>query len=164
MTYSAKDLKVRTYVDGKVESEIKLDDPLNLNSKEKFSIGQAAWSGYMFRGWIDEFAVYNKALTEDQINNLSKNGTEVPASGVNNKPQSSITETDDSAKQQTANAVEEKINAAEIPGKTDKTKSESGTKSAGKIILITVLAVFVAGGISGVIIWRKKSGNRWRKC
>lgn len=58
------------YVDGAattLESAYKLSDILGENPI--FRIGMANWgSGEFFTGYIDEFAIYNRALTEQEIN------------------------------------------------------------------------------------------------
>jgi hypothetical protein len=58
------------YVDGvatELSSSYKLTDILGSNSV--FQIGKANWgSGEFFTGYIDEFAIYNRALTEQEIN------------------------------------------------------------------------------------------------
>lgn len=151
MTYSAKDLTVKTYVDGELGSEVKLDSPLNLNSNHNFSIGQAAWAGYMFRGWIDEFAVYNKAFSENQINKMFSKITENPAGVFDDKPQSNGLETESDNTADTPQTSETKFEAAEIPNQTVKNESNEETSKTGIIILISVIAIGAAGGICGAV-------------
>ncbi len=65
-TYEANS-KVRIYVNSNLESTVQIGIARNANTNS-FSIGQSmAWPGRFFNGKIDEVKVYNRALSEEEI-------------------------------------------------------------------------------------------------
>ncbi|MGM9550930.1 MAG: heparinase II/III family protein [Clostridia bacterium] len=86
------------YVDGEkttLASSYKLSDILGNNSI--FQIGKANWgSGEYFNGYIDDFMIFNYALTEDEILALDSEASEVTINYVDDKG-NSITESSKTA-------------------------------------------------------------------
>lgn len=70
----AKTYKVRIYVDGEKKAEVEnphaLTDVLGDNSIVQ--IGKANWkNGEYYKGYIDEYSIYNYAMTDDEVRNLT---------------------------------------------------------------------------------------------
>lgn len=74
MQAESKTYKVRIYVDGKKKAEVEnpyaLTDVLGDNSI--LQIGKANWGkGEYYKGYIDEYRIYNYAMTEEEVGSLT---------------------------------------------------------------------------------------------
>jgi hypothetical protein len=65
--------RVRTYIDGKLVMEQAVSGDLTPNDKS-FRIGHREWSSHWWMGMLDEVAVFNRALSEDEINTIMEKG------------------------------------------------------------------------------------------
>ncbi|MDP6596754.1 MAG: LamG domain-containing protein [Candidatus Poribacteria bacterium] len=70
-TYKNPDFKL--YVDGKVDAEVK-PGAVPDTPKNKFFIGGCDIGGYWMTGTLDDIVVFNRALSEKEINQLMKDG------------------------------------------------------------------------------------------
>lgn len=72
-TYDQKSLKV--YVDGELDGEVSSPDKQLENNEEPLQFGHAGGTGgYRYTGLMDEMAVYNIALSEDEIRTCMEKG------------------------------------------------------------------------------------------
>ena len=72
-TYDGTTAKI--YVDGILEnSESRVGD-VGLNNHEVRLLSNAQYGGREWGGWVDETAVYSRALSEQEIQNWYKMGT-----------------------------------------------------------------------------------------
>ncbi len=68
LTYSGQNTPVRMYVDGVLNaSSVNLD---LITENSPFVIGSASWADLWFSGIIDDIAIYNRALTQEEITAL----------------------------------------------------------------------------------------------
>ncbi len=68
LTYSGQNTPVRMYVDGMLNaSSVNLD---LITENSPFVIGSASWADLWFSGSIDDIAIYNRALTQEEITAL----------------------------------------------------------------------------------------------
>lgn len=71
VTYNMNTQMVNLYVDDKLHKEIENISPIQTTPDSPFYIGYSSnYAGSWFKGKIDELFVYNRALTQEEVNNF----------------------------------------------------------------------------------------------
>lgn len=165
LSYSAAKKLVNYYVDGKLVQSVKLNGPLNLTAKYNITLGQVAWkNGYIFRGWMDEFKIYNVFMDEVKIAESIVVKNEVTEDEKGEKPQNSVDKEESSSQDSgtssgnagSNNTTDTKVTLPDEKIHDENTKTEEEV-SKFHVLSVVIICVLLAIIVSAIFILKIKN-------